>query len=107
MDQKVSTESLGSEHRRLLFQGVQNVLNTEYAEDAMSQLLDGLPRYQIAENSFSHLLDPGHPLCQHETTCSGVLDRIRQSRDEFNPDTLHFDPQVRLALGILSYILYN
>ena len=93
---KVSTEHLAPQHRDSLFLGIRNVLNTEIAEDAMAQLLDGLPRYNVATNTYGNMLSSQHPLHEHQETCSAALTGIRQFRDLFDPRQLHFDTVVCL-----------
>ena len=84
-----------SEHRRVLFRAVSNVLSTDLALFTFAQIIDGLPTADVAwDRRYSHLVG-AHPIEEHADICPGVLDRARQFRADFDPYILSFSPQVR------------
>lgn len=91
---KVSAVHLDADHRDAFSRAVQAVLASDLAEMTMAQLVDGLPLAGVAWEARGKLLTWAHPLMKHGQLCEGALEKTRSLRDNFDPDTLSFAPQV-------------
>lgn len=87
--------ALGEEHRDVLRRAVLNILSTNIAEITFAQIIDGLPLADVALDSSSSVLPDEHPIYDaHPELCSGVLQKTREFRDQFDPDSLSLDVTV-------------
>ncbi|KFA56062.1 hypothetical protein S40293_00044 [Stachybotrys chartarum IBT 40293] len=94
---KVSAVDLDTDHRDVYSRAVKVILATDVAETTMAQLVDGLPRADVAWEARGNLLTKAHPLADHEQLCTGVLEMTQSLRDGFGPETLSFDSQLLQA----------
>jgi hypothetical protein len=88
---------LDAEHRDAYSRAVQAILATKLAEITMAQLVDGLPRAEIAWQAQGSFLTRGHPLTDHEELCEGVLIKTQSLRDNIDLDTLSFESHLLQA----------
>jgi hypothetical protein len=90
-----TVEVLDTEHRQAFEQALARVMGTNVALQTFSQIIDGLPTYE----SYAEFQWPqdGHPATHHTGLCSGVLDKAREFRLAFVPESLSFQLTVRLA----------
>ena len=90
-------EALTDTHREIFTRAVRNVLSTNAAEETYAQVLDGLPLSEVERDRWSCYstcsLNPLHD--NHKTLCPGVLERLRQLRDQVDVgQVLKFDSKV-------------
>jgi hypothetical protein len=92
-------DALDDEHRKVLNRAVRNVLNTEVAELAYAQILDGLPNEKSLRDSFGYVKD--HPVhnIQHTEICPGYVEKARKFRSQFDLSQLQLSFKVHLQLG--------
>lgn len=81
-------------HLDALYQAIQTILSTELALTTMAQLVDGIPLADVAWEARGNMLRGVHPIADHEQFCEGVLEKTRSLRDNFDLDTLSFQPDV-------------
>jgi hypothetical protein len=85
---------LDAHHLDALRRAISNILATDLALTTFAQIIDGLPLYKVAWDKRTPLLHRQHPINHHITLCSGVLEKAREIRANFNLDTLTFKPEV-------------
>lgn len=90
----VSAVHLDTGHRDAFSRAIRAILATDLAETTMAQLVDGLPKADVAWEARGNLLTKAHPLADHEQLCSGVLEKTQALRNGFGPEMLSFDSQV-------------
>jgi hypothetical protein len=95
---KVLAAHLDADHRDAYSRAVQAILATNLAEITMAQLVDGLPKAEIAWQAQGSFLCRSHPLTDHGELCEGVLEKTQSLRDDLNLDTLSFESHVRKSL---------
>ena len=95
---------LDSEHYRIVWQALINILSTELAELTFAQILDGLPTEQSLFESCDTIYD--HPVCQirHINICEGYIDKAREFRSQLDPLALLFSENVGTAPPSISPI---
>jgi hypothetical protein len=71
---EMSEVHLDADHRDALYRAVKATLASNIAEITMAQLVDGLPRTDIAWEARGNFLIRGHPIEDHEQLCKGVLE---------------------------------
>jgi hypothetical protein len=87
--------ALDSLHADAFKQGLARILSTQVAEFTFSEILDGLPTEDsYHEFHLSGLRKYGHPVFElnHTSLCPGVIKRVRNYRDAFDPQSLTFPP---------------
>lgn len=89
-----TANDLDGGHRDALIQAVTNVVATEAALITYAQIIDGLPTCDIAWDTRGSKLTPQHPINSHIELCSGALDKAKSFREEFEPSSLVFKPEV-------------
>lgn len=91
---------LDAAHAGAFQQVLTRILSSHVAEFTFSEILDGLP----TEKSYLdfHLRIAGHPVFElkHTSICPGVVQRIREFRDAFDPLTLSFSSSVSLPADL-------
>ncbi|KAK0384085.1 hypothetical protein NLU13_8174 [Sarocladium strictum] len=90
---------LGEVHRQTIVRAITSVLATDLALWTYAQIIDGLPLSNIAWDTRGSRLVPWHPINSHETLCPGALEKAKSFRDEFDPNSLVFKPEVLQAFG--------
>ncbi|KFA60444.1 hypothetical protein S40285_08269 [Stachybotrys chlorohalonatus IBT 40285] len=90
----VSAVHLDTGHRDAFSRAIRAILATDLAETTMAQLVDGLPKADVAWEARGNLLTKAHPLADHEQLCSGVLEKTQALRNGFGPEMLSFDSQL-------------
>ncbi|KAF5020031.1 hypothetical protein F66182_7967 [Fusarium sp. NRRL 66182] len=68
---------LDDDHRHALDQAVRNVLNTEVAERAYAQILDGLPTKQSLTDSYPYVKDHPSYTANHVDICPGYVEKAQ------------------------------
>lgn len=109
----LSIDILDGDHHDLFTRAITRILFTEVAELAYAQIIDGLPLTRVIYESRGGKLPKGHPLhSAHQELCPGMLDKVRQFREEFAPEILSIDsrvswklPRVVFLLGELTFLL--
>ncbi|KAK4645123.1 hypothetical protein QC761_311060 [Podospora bellae-mahoneyi] len=92
---KLPVHALNDHHRHLLIRAISRVLATDIAKTTFAQILDGLPTSEVGDDCSDGELPDGHPLREkHRQLCPGVLDKVRQFRDSFQPETLEIDAEL-------------
>lgn len=81
---------LDSYYNHALSQAIKNILATNLVEATIAQLINGLPQADVAWNCQGTFVGRDHPIIDHQEICSGVLDKTRALRDEFDLNTLQF-----------------
>ncbi|KAH7313970.1 hypothetical protein B0I35DRAFT_480606 [Stachybotrys elegans] len=94
---KVAAVHFDNDHSDAFSQAIRCILKTSLSEVTMAQLLDGLPQADVAWEARGNLLIRANPLADHAQLCGGVLEKTRSWRDDFDPDTLQFEPQLLQA----------
>jgi hypothetical protein len=98
---QLAIEALDGPHREFLESALSRVLSTEIAEVTYAQIIDGLPLAEVA-NDRGTKPPIGHPIHDvHKELCPGVLDRVREFRNNLSPDIIQYDSRVR------KYIILN
>ena len=83
---------------------ITNTLATDIAEETFAQILDGLPTAHVALDAGSDPLPDQHPLFHaHEELCPGFLEKIRELRRQFDPETLQLEATVRSLSPTLAH----
>lgn len=83
-----TVEILDTEHHQALEQALARVMGTAVAETTFAQIIDGLPIYESYAEF--HWPQDGHPATHHTELCSGMLDKAREFRSAFLPESLSF-----------------
>jgi hypothetical protein len=91
-------EDLPAQHRAIFVAALKNVLSTELAEVTYAQILDGAPVVDVATDRRVSRIDYRHPVRQHKTLCSGVIERIRSFRDSLDATIIPFGSVVCIHL---------
>ena len=93
---KLTVDDLSQQHRDIFTRALFNVLFTPAAEMTFAQIIDGAPLSQSVVDTGNGVYPPTHPIGdQHLKLCSGVLDKARQSRSNFDLNDLQFNARVR------------
>lgn len=86
--QVANVDVLESSHRQAFERALMRVLQTEAAEQAYAEIIDGLPtRLSYAE---FHCMQDGHPATYHHELCPGILEKAREFRLAFTVADLSF-----------------
>ena len=94
-------DALDLQHGDAFTRAVLRVLDTELAVKTYSQIIDGVPLFDIAIGQQSHRVSLGHRLESHVTLCPDVADTAKQFRADFSMETLKLDTKV-----CETYLLY-
>ncbi|KAM6535529.1 hypothetical protein FALCPG4_005085 [Fusarium falciforme] len=94
----LSIDILDGDHHDLFTRAITRILSTEVAELTYAQIIDGLPLTRVIYESRGGKLPKGHPLhSAHQELCRGMLDKVRQFREEFAPEILSIDSRLLFA----------
>lgn len=105
---QLALDALDGAHRELLTRGILRVLATDIAEETYAQIIDGLPLLDVLCDSEGGLLHRDHPIHDvHDELCPGMLEKTREFRDNFTPETLRFDSRVNCQKGSRWHDLDN
>lgn len=81
---------------------LRNVLSTDIAEFTLSQILDGLPVAEVAQENLGTCTWEGHPVFEHKELCDGVLDRFIDIREHLNVGVVNFEAGVSRPSSFVS-----
>ena len=73
---KAPANTLSQARYQILQHAVQNILETEIAEETMAQLIDGMPLYRVGGNQGGHRVYRGHPMRDHTALCPALQSRL-------------------------------
>jgi hypothetical protein len=79
---------LETEHQKAFVQSLMRVLETDVAERAFAEIIDGLPTIDSYQDF--HWPQEGHPATQHLELCPGMIEKARQLRSDFPATSLSF-----------------
>ncbi|KAH0438190.1 alcohol dehydrogenase [Colletotrichum camelliae] len=83
------------DHRDTFMRALSNILATEIAEITFTQIIDGLPLTEVAQDCGNASLPNDHPdHDMHQQLCSGVIEKTHRFRDEFDSGTIHIDSKL-------------
>ncbi|KAJ4122918.1 hypothetical protein NW768_009908 [Fusarium equiseti] len=82
---------LDDDHRNVLDRATRNILNTEAAELAYAQMLDGLPTQDSLWDSFDFVEDHPVETIGHAEICPGFIEKAREHRMRFELGRLNFE----------------
>ncbi|KAK4204302.1 hypothetical protein QBC40DRAFT_293050 [Triangularia verruculosa] len=89
---KLPIHGLNENHRDILTRAISRLLATDIAKITFAQILDGLPTAEVGDDCSDGELPDGHPLREkHRDLCPGVLDKLSEFRDSFQPESLEID----------------
>lgn len=94
---RISSVDTDIEHQNAFSQAMETILAHPRTEHTMAQLVDGLPQADVALQSRGHHLGVrDHPLRNHVLLCDEVLEKTQSLRDNFDLNSLDFEPHVSL-----------
>jgi hypothetical protein len=102
MEKADNISALDDEHADAFKHALRRLLSTEVAETTYAEILDGLPTIDSFREF--HLLQQGNPVfdLEHTLICSGVVERTRKFRREFDPSQLTLPSTVSRGINVLS-----
>ena len=91
-------------HQRILVRALSNVWSTPCAQIAYGQILDGVPVPAIYKNKAAFRSLPiAHPAWkEHRQLCPGVVDKLKEFREQNDLTKLKLDSQVKVTELSLS-----
>ncbi|KAJ3544308.1 hypothetical protein NM208_g3122 [Fusarium decemcellulare] len=95
---QLSIDVLDGAHRDIFTRAITRILDTEIAEITYAQIIDGLPLALVAYDSRGGGPYRGHPIYNvHKELCSGIVDKTREFRRNFDARILKFDSRLLFA----------
>lgn len=98
---------LDDAHRSALERAVSNILSLESTEDALAQILDGLPTPDGMKGTYGGV-PQSHPVyrLQHNTICDGYLEQVRAMRNEFAISKIEFENWVSIIKLLFAFFFF-
>ncbi|KAL8349134.1 hypothetical protein RB601_002035 [Gaeumannomyces tritici] len=105
---ELSIEILDEPHLETLKRAISNIISTQAAETVYAQVVDGLPLREALRGPRASDLPIKHPIrtC-HSDLCLGVLEKVHEFRDAFQPEILKFDSSIAVILFNLDTSLHK
>lgn len=94
---------LDAPHQRYFSRAISNILKTDIAEITFAQIIDGLPLYDVVNETRHGVYSSyiGDAVLGHHVLCPGALGKTRSFRDEFNLLSIELPVRVRLPYFIV------
>lgn len=89
--------NLDDAHQAALNRAINNTISTDIAEFTFSQIVDGLPAAEVANDRYGYPLDIDHPIQNHKTLCAGVMETIWSFKSHFDISSIRIDNNLAKA----------
>lgn len=92
---RITLENLTTDHLNIFHRALLRVLGSELAIDTFAQIVDGLPIADVAwDKRHPGIFGDDHPIEAHANLCPGVKDKTTACLEQYDLQSLVFDPKL-------------